>query len=91
MNWIPDFRTHLVIKSFHQNKIQGVLAEYGPTGVAMLEICQKMKLPLFVHFHGYDAVMQDTINFYGDAYQEMFQYASKIFSVSSVMTQKLIN
>jgi colanic acid/amylovoran biosynthesis glycosyltransferase len=61
MKWIPDFKSHFLIKSFQENKINGVLAEYSPTGVAALPICKQLKLPLFVHFHGYDDVIYETL------------------------------
>lgn len=78
-------------ESFKKENITAVLAEYGPTGATMCEICKKMKLPLFVHFHGYDAVKYDVIKKYGEGYKHMFNYASAIFSVSNVMTQKLVD
>lgn len=85
-----DDRVALLLQSFSQNNIQGVLAEYGTTGVAMLPVCKKLNLPLFVHFHGYDAAMHDVLKKYELDYKEMFNYASAIFSVSTVMTDKLI-
>ena len=36
-------------------KIEVVLAQYGPAGVAMMSICQRAGVDLVVHFHGYDA------------------------------------
>ncbi len=80
----------LLKQSFLNEKIQIVLAEYGPTGVAMLDFCKRMEIPLLVHFHGYDASMYDVLNKHGGNYKAMFQYASAIFSVSTVMTQKLV-
>jgi colanic acid/amylovoran biosynthesis glycosyltransferase len=49
-----------------------------------------MNLPMFVHFHGYDASKYEFIKRYKEGYLKMFEYASVIFSVSSVMTQRLI-
>jgi glycosyltransferase involved in cell wall biosynthesis len=31
-----------------------VLAQYGPTGMDLLPICKAMRIPLVVHFHGFD-------------------------------------
>lgn len=80
----------LLNDSFNNNTIDGVLAEYGPTGANMTDFCKKMNLPLFVHFHGYDASKIQLLNEFKDRYLAMFQYASAIFSVSTVMTQKLV-
>lgn len=80
----------LLKKSFISEKISVVLCEYGPTGVDMLPLCKKMNLPLLVHFHGYDASRYDVLTKHKQTYINMFNYASVIFSVSTVMTQKLI-
>jgi colanic acid/amylovoran biosynthesis glycosyltransferase len=86
----PYDNIELLKKSFIKEKINVVLCEYGPTGVDMLELCKQMKLPLLVHFHGYDASRFDVLEIYKQGYLKMFEYASVIFSVSSVMTQRLI-
>ncbi|MBL0036642.1 MAG: glycosyltransferase [Flavobacteriales bacterium] len=44
-----------VAKLLKAHRINVVLAEYGPTGEAMWPICERMGLPLVVHFHGIDA------------------------------------
>lgn len=77
-------------KSLKKNRIHAILAEYGPVGAEILQSAQYLKLPLYVHFHGYDATVNSILQKYGDKYLEMFSYASKIFSVSNVMTQRLI-
>jgi len=35
--------------------VQSVLAEYGPTGSLLRVACKRACVPLYVHFHGYDA------------------------------------
>src|SRR5690348_7879908 len=37
---------------FRAHRIRVVLAEYGATGVGVLEICKDLRVPLVVHFHG---------------------------------------
>lgn len=37
----------------HQD-VDVVLAQFGPTGLRCAPICQRLDLPLVVHFHGYD-------------------------------------
>ncbi len=72
-----------------QNRIEAVLCEYGPSGVEMMSICSKLKLPLFVHFHGYDAYRQDVLNSYGTKYPELFETAAGIVVVSEHMKTQL--
>lgn len=73
-----------------EHKIEAVLAEYGLTGVAVLPVCQKLGIPLFVYFHGYDASAHQVIRDNGAKYRQMFAYASRIFVVSKVMYRRLV-
>lgn len=86
-----DFSESQLIKYLKRNKIDCVLAEYGPTGVASLNVLKFLRIPLIVHFHGYDASQTDIINQYRKGYSRMFDYASKIIAVSNVMKESLIN
>ena len=72
-----------------RNNIQVVLAEYGPSGVEMLDICKKTNIPLIVHFHGFDAYRDDVLNFYGKQYDGLFDYASAVIGVSQDMIEQL--
>lgn len=74
--------------SFKENKIEVVLAEYGPTGMNVLPVCKALNLPLIVHFHGYDASREKVIKDY-DNYLAIYDYASYIVAVSKVMQTKL--
>ena len=67
-----------------------VLAEFGPTGVAVMDACSQLTLPLVVHFHGYDISMRDVLKQYGPAYSRLFSQAGAIVAVSRAMQQKLI-
>lgn len=78
-------------KSFKKQKIDFVFAEYGTTGVAVLNVCIKLKIPLGVMFHGYDASVFSVIEQYFERYQELFKYAKCIFSVSNKMHIRLLN
>jgi colanic acid/amylovoran biosynthesis glycosyltransferase len=72
-------------------KIDVILAEYGPTGAAILPIAKKLNIKLIVHFHGYDASINALVEQYKDKYLEMFEYASNIIAVSKVMRVKLLS
>src|ERR1035437_3290046 len=54
-----------VEKYLVKHNIKAVLAQYGPSGVEMMDICSKLNIPLIVHFHGYDAYRNDIMNSYG--------------------------
>src|SRR5690606_9051450 len=76
--------------SLKKEEVDMVLAEYGPTAVESLNVIKHLKLPLIVHFHGYDASVKSLIKHYKDGYKKTFDYASSIFAVSEKMKQDLI-
>lgn len=78
-------------KSFKKEKIDIVLAEYGITGANCYKICHELKIPLIVHFHGFDAHRNDIIEEYLPRYKKMFDLAAKVIIVSDPMKKKLIS
>ena len=76
---------------FNQFGIQALLAEYGPTGVRVINACQQANIPLIVHFHGYDAYRRDILQTEGQHYPELFEKATAIIAVSKDMMQQLRN
>jgi glycosyltransferase involved in cell wall biosynthesis len=67
-----------------------VLAQFGPTGVSVLDACLKSGIPLVVHFHGYDAWEQHTITQFGTAYVKLFEKSAAIVAGCNSMAQRLI-
>lgn len=92
LTWDDEAKQIATIENFLQkHQIQAILAEYGPTGVAMMEVCQRLNMPLIVHFHGYDASQQDTLaGPYGIRYPELFASARAIIAVSHAMKAQLV-
>ena len=68
---------------------QVVLAEYGPTGSAMLPVCRATRMPLVVHFHGVDAFSTKLLREQGN-YAELVQQAAAIVVVSREMEMQLL-
>ncbi|GAA4316325.1 glycosyltransferase [Pontixanthobacter gangjinensis] len=79
----------LLSRSFKKNKIQVVLAEYGPTANKFLRVIIENELPLIVHFHGYDASRKSVIN-QNERYSRVFEYATYIIAVSKKMVDELL-
>lgn len=79
-----------IVKSLRKNKVDVVLAQFGPMGAALVPICKEAKIPLVVHFHGADAYLHRYIN-PGERYQKLFRNAAKIIVVSDDMKQQLLN
>jgi len=91
-NQQKDYKDERIVERFFiENDIKLVLAEYGTTGSFITPVCKKLNIPLFVHFHGFDASRFNILKEFRDQYKIMFEYASYVISVSHFMTQSLIN
>ena len=86
-----DGLSAFVLTRFLKSKrIDAVLAEYGPTGVAVMEACRKAQIPLIIHFHGFDAHYKPVVEEYKSYYQKMFLYAGALIVVSRKMERELL-
>lgn len=74
----------------NKNKINVVLAEYGPTGCSVMDACRINNVPLIVHFHGFDASDNATIRKYTIRYKKLFNISRFIIVVSEDMKKKLM-
>ena len=83
------WRTNLLIQSFVKNKVDVILAEYGPTGVALVPVSKALNIPLVVHFHGSDISVNSVIE-KNQQYFSLWKNASHIIVVSHVMRRKVI-
>jgi len=71
-------------------QIDIVLAEYGTTAVEIVEACSISETPLVVHFHGFDAYQEETVNRLSQSYDRLFQTAARIIVVSEDMRERLL-
>lgn len=71
------------------NRISAVLAHYGTVGAAVVGACREARVPLVVHFHGYDAYRHDVVEHGGERYRELFAGAEAIIAVSRDMVDQL--
>jgi colanic acid/amylovoran biosynthesis glycosyltransferase len=76
-------------KLFRDRSIHCCFAEYGMSGVGVMEVCKQLNTPLIVHFHGYDAYRQDIFDRYRNDYRKMFSIAARIIVVSKDMKARL--
>ena len=83
--------TSAYVKAFTKNGVDAVLAEYGETGVQVLKACRQLKIPLIVHFHGYDASVYSVLEAQREPYAVMFREAAAIIAVSRAMERKLVS
>ncbi len=78
------------LKRAFRNKADVILAEYGPTGVMVLESAELTRIPLVVHFHGFDASVFELLERHKEDYQQLFKKCAKIVVVSNKMKSDLI-
>tara|TARA_B110000908_G_C10230467_1_gene440294 strand:+ start:139 stop:1299 length:1161 start_codon:yes stop_codon:yes gene_type:complete len=78
-------------KFLKKEKIDVVLAEYGPAAVSVMHACKAAEVPLVSHFHGWDAYTKYNINTYGEAYKELFRCSTAVIAVSNHMRDQLIS
>jgi colanic acid/amylovoran biosynthesis glycosyltransferase len=71
-------------------RVDSVLAEFGPTGSFLAPACARAGVPLFVHFHGYDAYVHEILEAEQASYRRLFDIASGVISVSRAMSEKLL-
>lgn len=82
-------RTEAFAAYLRQEKVDVVLAEYGPTGGLVTEACRRAGVPLVVHYHGFDAHDRQAIAEYADFYRDSYEYASAVIGVSEAMCRSL--
>jgi len=85
------FETKALSRFFRKERVRAVLAEYGPTGVALMDACVEARVPLIVHFHGYDAYREDVVGPMTQRYRRMFDAAAAIIAVSRDMQRQLVS
>lgn len=64
-------------------------AHYGPLGVLGATIAEKLKIPMIVSFHGYDASMLLKERFWIKQYQELNKYTKYVTIVTEDFTNRL--
>jgi colanic acid/amylovoran biosynthesis glycosyltransferase len=70
--------------------IKCVLANYGPTAVQLVPICESLRIKLCVHFHGFDTSKRVTLETYGSHYRKVLPRMHSILAVSRDMKRRLL-
>jgi colanic acid/amylovoran biosynthesis glycosyltransferase len=66
-----------------------ILANYGPTGVALLPVARQLGIPLVVHFHGYDAYHHSLLEKHSSSYALLARQSAAVIVVSQHMAHQL--
>lgn len=73
-----------------KNNVKSILAEFGPTGCALVPICRRLGIRLAVYFHGYDGTVMPRRWTIRRAYQYLNKYADVILCASRHFSQVLV-
>lgn len=84
------FQQQALRRFLQRNKVEAVLAEFGPTATLMMDACRDLQIPLIAHFHGFDAYQRITLDRYSDGYKQLFEIAAAIIAVSRDMQAQLV-
>jgi glycosyltransferase involved in cell wall biosynthesis len=77
-------------RALRRHGARAVMAEYGPQGVAVVDACKRLGIPLVVHFHGFDASIKSVLEEYRESYRRLFREADAFIAVSRRMRRDLI-
>jgi glycosyltransferase involved in cell wall biosynthesis len=72
-----------------KHNVDRVLANFGPTGVALVPACRKASVALVVHFHGFDAHTRSVTEHFREQYRTVGREAAAVVAVSHGMVDAL--
>jgi glycosyltransferase involved in cell wall biosynthesis len=73
-----------------EHNVEAVLAEYIPTGVALMNVCEAAGLPLIVHTHG-EAMEAVVLENEGHFYPELFHKLAVIVAPTEFIKNQLLD
>lgn len=81
-----------IVEFLKNHKVTHILSEYGPENSGIVELNrQYTKLPIFVHFHGYDASKELRKQAIVSYYRWMGSRVTGVIAVSRPMARRLID
>jgi colanic acid/amylovoran biosynthesis glycosyltransferase len=81
--------TRSMANYLRKQRVDVVMAEYGPTGIDIMAACKLAAVPLVTHFHGWDAYVLASDPARSPEYQALFQASEAIVAVSRHMQAHL--
>lgn len=76
-------------EALRKHRVDVLLAEYGPTGEALVDSARAAGVPLVVHFHGYDAHKHEVVERMR-GYKQLFSNSTVLVVVSRAMEHQLL-
>lgn len=87
-----DWRSGRDLRKFLKESGSGVLlAEYGPVGWRMLPVCRKLRISLYVHFHGWDVNVLGKSRIMRRRYKTLFDQSAGLVVTTNFLRDRLLN
>ncbi len=86
--WREEMRLRHLLQSFSPHIVH---AHWGPEAMMVSPTCQRLRLPLLVHFHGYDASRLIAEPVYVDNLRGLFSRMQLALTVSENMRQRILS
>lgn len=87
-NWKTNLHNDALIRKINPDVI---LFEYGTTATRFIPFLKKYPIPFVVHFHGFDASVEEVIQSNFPGYLWLLKHAHAIVAVSRQMRQTIIS
>ena len=84
--YTPEYRTAL-----RRSRADIALAEFGPVGVQTMNACRAERVPLVVHFHGYDVSSNAIVTHQRRSYRRLFAEAAALVVPSDALRLRLLS
>ncbi|MEN1728136.1 MAG: glycosyltransferase [Pseudomonadota bacterium] len=78
------------IEFLRKNRVEAVLAEPGPSGCMIRTVCKAAEIPLYVHFHGRDAIVRGQSRRWQWHYKTLFRDASGVIVPSNYLRHAIL-
>jgi colanic acid/amylovoran biosynthesis glycosyltransferase len=87
---LSDVDRGRVVAFLREHQPIALLAEFGPVGAQFADAAQVAGVPLFVYFHGYDAIVLSEYKRFRVAYRELFAVSKAIVVTTDFMQRQLL-
>jgi hypothetical protein len=91
LGWVTDaIRDRALARFLRRNAVDAVLAEFANHAAGLVRGCRMARVPLVVHFHGFDAFQSELLRQKATDYRTLFANAAAVVAVSRDMERQLV-
>jgi glycosyltransferase involved in cell wall biosynthesis len=86
---LPAGHHEKTVAFLKETKPAALMTEYGLIGVMMAKPARQAGVPLYVHFHGFDAAVVSKLPYWRTRYRKLFRDAAGVIGPSEFIVNKL--